>query len=375
MWAANLYQSMIPVTPAISLNRVQLVSLPGMHVPPEILGKTAYELLSSTALTELIRQHITKLQLDPELNDLALHLAFEQCFDSPNGLVRTMAETIGYRLGRNLGYVLLALKRGDSINQEARKEWDASYWAHWAQINNVWLGGGLMSGRLGIRIQKHAMSVLRRAGIKPYRIHISPYAGSLPLIGAARYAPAGVSGALVFDFGGTMIKRGIATYESGQLANIQRLEPLRSPWAWMPNPSKEQIIRLFADVVSLITATFQQVCDQQVAMSPTVLMSMAAYIENGHPMPGQSGTYAQMRHITRNLQAALERHLSYRMKTPVNVTLLHDGSAAAAVHAREQDTAVITMGTALGIGFAKPGQELRPIKNHFSLLYPPNTLR
>lgn len=351
------------------------MDLPGLHIPPDIRGKTAYDLLSSAALTTLIRQHVHKLELDSELNDHELHLAFEACFDSQNVLVRNMAETIGHLLGRNLGYILLTLHRGDAVNREAHTEWDPSYWDHWSQIHKVFLGGGLVSGRLGLRIQRHALKVLHRAGVKQYRIHISPYASSLALVGAARYASQHDVPALVLDFGSTMIKRGCAIYENGKLVKLQRLESRQVGWMLTDTTCQEQLSRLFANVVSVIASTWLEASQQHPNLSDSICISMAAYIEDGHPMPGQGGMYAQMGHVTRNLENDLSRHLTFRLGRPVDVVLVHDGTAAATTYAGETHAAVITIGTALGIGFPPKSPDVCPIASHVSLLPPPNSLR
>src|SRR5215212_1746695 len=44
------------LTPAASLNRVRFVEVPGLALPPDMLGRTAYELLSARALDDLSRQ-------------------------------------------------------------------------------------------------------------------------------------------------------------------------------------------------------------------------------------------------------------------------------------------------------------------------------
>ena len=129
------------LTPPISLNRVIVADLPGIDVDAGVTGKNGYELVSSYALAGLIRRHAEALNLDPAQPDHVLNRALDDCLvrESPAAEV---AETIARRIGRNLGYLLLALRRGDAVNRAARDEWDDSYWAHWATIRQVWLGGG-----------------------------------------------------------------------------------------------------------------------------------------------------------------------------------------------------------------------------------------
>jgi len=114
----------IPVTPTMSLNRVCIVDLPGIDVPDNVKGKTAFQLVSATALTRLVRQHIRALHLDANLSDHALRLAYDATLASDTPSVRSAAHEIAQTMGRSLGYVLLALRRGDDVNRRARSEWE-----------------------------------------------------------------------------------------------------------------------------------------------------------------------------------------------------------------------------------------------------------
>ena len=86
-------------------------------------------------------------------------------------------------------------------------------------------------------------------------------------------------------------------------------------------------------------------------------------------MLAQGGAYYQLRHITDHLQTALAQRVSDRLGEPIEVLLLHDGTAAATAYAGMEDTAVVMLGTALGIGFPPREQGyLRPIGADFCVL-------
>ena len=59
--------------------------------------------------------------------------------------------------------------------------------------------------------------------------------------------------------------------------------------------------------------------------------------------------------------AELSRQVSTALDTSIRITLLHDGTAAAAAYAGQQSAAVIMMGTALGVGFPGDDRKLRRI--------------
>jgi len=78
-------------------------------------------------------------------------------------------------------------------------------------------------------------------------------------------------------------------------------------------------------------------------------------------MTAQAGIYMQANLVTDNLEDELGRRVSAELGRPITIKLLHDGTAAAATFAGERHTAVITVGTALGIGFPGEAAGLRAI--------------
>jgi hypothetical protein len=357
------------LTPIASLNRVQLVDLPGLTIDPAVRGKTGGQLVSAAVLARLIRQHANNLQLDPNLDDHALHLALDRCLASPDTTARTTAEVIGRRIGRNLGYILLTLNRGDAVNRAARDEWDDSYWDHWHGIRHVWLGGGLVSGRLSSHVSRHAESVLNEAGVGDYTVRVSPYAPVLPLVGAARCSPRACRTALVFDLGNTMIKCARVIYENDELSELHRLPSYPVGWTEIEQASDDPAQRTTRFLSHLITTISQTWHGAGMPSSSPILASMAVYVQDGHPMIAR-GAYGQFRRVTDNLQDELAQRLSVQLGTAIDVSLIHDGTAAATAYAGMENTAVIMMGTALGIGFPPLAGNLWVLSPNLTILGP-----
>lgn len=341
-----------------SLNRVYIADLPGLELPDDVKGKVSYDLVSAQALTRLIWQHLTPLQLDADLSIHQLRLAFDARLESGIPSIRTAAHQVAQAIGRNFGYVLLVLKRGDRVNRDARPEWAFRHWDHWAGIEQVWLGGGLVSGNLGSHIVRHARQVMREGGAEDFRVRLSPYAAHLPLVGAARHAPPGTDSAVVLDFGSTMVKRARAVYDQEGLTGLHGLPSQPANWASVGSideTTPEQAEKLVRGMASIITETWRTVSTTQpTTPATTVLVSMAAYVKDGNPLIAQAGIYMQTNLVTGNLEAELGRRVSAELDRRISVKLLHDGTAAATTYAGERHTAVITIGTALGIGF--PGE-------------------
>lgn len=330
------------ITPAVSLNRVTITHTPDT----EINGKKSYSLVSAEALTEMIRQHAPELKLNPDDDPHHLRLALDELLQEKN----LTAEKIAERYGRNFGYLLLTLKCGFPETRAARREWDESYWNFYANLEHVILGGGLISGILGQYVKKYIQQVFQEANVPAYNVEIATHARHLPLLGAARYAPPGVKAALLFDFGGTWIKRAIAFYERGQLKEIRLLPSY---------PALYTGEALLNHMAAVITETAQQ----ENIFNP-ILCSVAAYMDNGILTKQQGGIYPDLWLLGyENLhQALIER---VHLKGDIFLKLIHDGTAAASVYAGMKNAVVITVGTALGTGFPPIVASLRPLSPRF----------
>jgi hypothetical protein len=363
------------LTPSVSMNRVRIVDLPGLVVDPEVKGRNGSQLVSAAVLAQLIRQYAGSLQLDPTVEDHELRLALDGCLVCEDATVRIAAEMVGQRLGRNLGYILLTLKRGDAVDRAARTEWDDSYWSHWGKIDRAWLGGGLVSGRLGPVIRKHAQALFEEAGIGDYAIQISPYGSALPMVGVARRVPPASETALVFDFGSTLIKCARAVYKNGEVTELWRLPSHPAGWARIERASDDpvgQADQLLGYMVSAITRTWRAA-----GLSPgsPILASAAAYVQDGHPLPVQHrGGYVQLRRITDNLQAELAQRVGAELGEAIDVSLVHDGTAAATTYAGAKTAAVITVGTAMGVGFPPPAGGLMALSPNLVIRSPSASL-
>lgn len=353
------------ITTANSLNRVQLVDLPGLEIDPEVRNRSGYELISARALTGLIQQHAAALEVQPDDPPDHLHRVLDGALSSFHGPLRQTAEGIARRLGRNLGYLLLTLRRGDGVNRAARPEWDDSYWAHWASIRRVWLGGGLAGGYLGPHLRRNSLAVLEKAGVDDMQVKVSAYSSALPLLGLARSAPPSTRQALTLDFGGTMLKRARAGYSDGTLSTLQRLasQPTHLDTIISPNMDEEDLGRTVRErMLALMVAAWEEA---SLAPGDPVLASVAAYMVDGQPLLSQRGAYMHLAHLSPNAAADLAQRLGERLGHPVTLQLLHDGTAAATTYAGEEKAAVIMIGTALGIGFPPPAAGLRPLASDF----------
>lgn len=367
--------------PSASINRVQIIDLPGLPLEESVRGLRGDELISSRALMTLAAPHAAALGLDtadlpsvlPDLTrskaqarrDAALIVGRALTGDDP--AARAAAQDIATRLGENLGWLLIALHRGDEANQRVRTDWQTADWEKWAAIRSVWLGGGLSSDALGQAIAVSAHRLLRDLGYNDIDLRRSPYGGVIALVGAARTLPLLPNeqqqrAVLGFDFGHTLVKRALLRYADGALVEVVGLPSLLTEWSEI-YPVEEDEAALGRNVLCFITDIIAQTAAQRSDIEPVALVSVAAYKQKGRLVG--NGPYASIHAAEGNRPAAdiLSQAASRAAGRTIAVHPIHDGTAASLAHAGAPNSAVIMLGTALGVGFPPVNQDgLRAVR-------------
>ena len=362
----------IPATsPHVSVNRVRIIDLPGIPVDPAVRCRKAYKLFSAQALLELAREQAAMLDLPDGLlqDDLAsrLHVPRLVAERVANGrpAQRVAARSIGRRLGRNLGHILAALHRGDKVNRAVRPDWTAADWKTWANIEKVWLGGGVAGGALGKLFVEAASEYLAQARIGPaLQVNVSPFAREMTLLGAARYLPAETQSALCLDFGHTLVKRARVTLDDGSITEIQPLEPRPVDWRRLGAPYEltpdkgHQVVNFITDLIAETWQACEAVGDEA---DKDLMLCVAAYVRGGELLG--NGIYAKMSALHTDVRPLLSARVQQATGRTWRIRPIHDGTAAAALHAGETHTAIILVGTALGVGMPPTtDSHLRPVK-------------
>ena len=358
-----------------SLNRVQIIDLPGLPLEESVRGLRGDELISNRALMSLAAPYAGALGLDP--TDLPpvtpqltrskatvrhnAALAVSRGLQSDDPSARAAAQNVATRLGRNLGWLLITLSRGDEVNRSVRPDWRAADWQQWAAIRTVWLGGGLTSGPLGEAIMTSARGLLGELGCGQPDVRLSPYRDLIALVGAARALPI-LPGepahrtVLGFDFGHTLVKRAVLHYADGALVVVVGLPSLLTEWSEI-YPTEEDKAALGRRVLDFVVDVIAQTAAEQPDAEPVALVSIAAYKQNGRLVG--NGPYASIHAAAGEGPAAqiLSGAASQTVGRAVTVHPIHDGTAAALAHAGAPHSAVIMLGTTLGVGFPPVGVE------------------
>jgi hypothetical protein len=191
-------------------------------------------------------------------------------------------------------------------------------------------------------------------------LHISLYPESAVLVGAACSIDADGERALVLDFGGSYVKRAVATYKGRELTELRRLPAL--PAQFM---QEGETRALFGFMVDTIAQTVQEI---EPPVSSVVPVSIAAYVQGGQPHEHQHGAYANLRALSDNAETLLSHEVSDRLNRRISIRLLHDGTAAASAFPADGHTAVITLGTALGLGFPLPENAHHSLAESFRIV-------
>lgn len=365
-----------------SLNRVRLA---GDAIPAGLRGTIAYNILSAAALRRGIREAAPALRLSPDLPDGELLPALERSFTATAPAVWEAARVLAGSYGRGLAYLLLALHEGASLpaagggsgtpptarpetsalRAAIRPDWQERHWRFWSQIESAVVGGGLVAGRFGQEMLPAARATLAGEGTRepPLSLELAARPHELVLLGAARYAPAGCRTALAFDFGATAVKRAVVLYEGEQLMRVASF-PSRPSLCWVTphggmfaGHSAAQLQQM----ARLMAATWHAAREAGFTPEPVFCVALATYLYRGQPYPQEAGScYGRLQelgHVPTVLTGALSRLLGMS----VELRLLHDGTAAAAVFAGVPRRVVITLGTAIGHGFPPPAGGLRPL--------------
>ncbi len=347
------------LSPEASLNRARILHLPGFALPQDVIGKTGYELISAAALSRVIRLRGEELELTPAeiaMTDRDLPLCLDRRLESPNAQVSQAATGIVRQFARNAACVVFSMVHSLAAGYQPQNEWEAQYREHWSRVKTVIFGGGLTCGLLGRRFADALRSFCAPDQFPAMNFQIAPHGGNLALSGAAHSVGINSAAVLAFDFGGSFAKRGIYRTADGRTNPIVLLDPLPAPvldpeLSFRDFDGTAKI--LFEFMVETISDTWLEVNMKQ-ATAPLIPVSVASYVKDGQPIRRQGGPYSTLCTISQCASDSVAAAVSARVGTALKIRLLHDGTAAAQCYSGLADAAVVTLGTAIGIGFPPP---------------------
>lgn len=202
----NNGDSPIHITSTHSLNRVIVSDAPGL--PDYLRGLTGWQLLSAQTHQELVTKRGER--------------------------------EAAREMGERLGWFISILRMGHAQNRKVRKEWNDSFWALWAGIQRILLGGGLVSGPEATLMLDSAKRRLTALG-QTCTLELARNPQHIALIGACRFYEDSIHSqntkkttvkttqriqTVVLDFGGSFLKRGHFAYGGTELSTLELLDAL-----------------------------------------------------------------------------------------------------------------------------------------------------
>ncbi|MFQ3229827.1 MAG: hypothetical protein ACI9DO_001192 [Reinekea sp.] len=202
---------------------------------------------------------------------------------------------------------------------------------HWRNTNTIVLSGGLTTGSFG----QNLASMLEQELIGSSVIH-SPWAGKTALVGMAQTVKS-YEDLLAIDFGATGVKRAVASHYGNRLNELKEI----------PTASYTDIDGKIGKhgLIEILTQT-----RRELDHSMPVAISIACYLDGGHPFKYASGIYYPLEADCDNLAEALNNQWLPACGFHGLALLEHDSTAAGLAFDFTHPAMMITLGTGLGSG-------------------------
>lgn len=309
-------QHPLAMTPNGSLNKLSVNSLLLDARDPLInrTGLTGSGLMSRQALIGLLHH-----QNHPLASDLRLFLS---CFDPDVTRDHTILQLYARRFS---AVINTARSPGAWIGSTA---FEVALQHHWQSMTTLVLAGGLTSAQFGVSL---AQQVEQFCG--DLAVISSPWGSSTALYGLAQTV-AHPQDILVMDFGATGIKRAIAHRYGNHLSLLPELEV--SDYTSDGMVRRDGMIRALKDTRTAL--------DQPLATA----ISIACYLQNGHPFRYFSGIYHRLIDDCQHLATELNNRWLPEAGLGTLLLLEHDSTAAALAFRFREPAMMVTLGTGLG---------------------------
>lgn len=336
-----------------SLNKMVIAKSPKKGIDDSIEGKSVSEILSTSAIIKTVDENREKLNISSDISNKKLPFVLLDSMESENETVKNCATEIAVKYGKRLGLILLTLKTALPENRAVRPEWKDEHWKYWNNIENVIAVGGLTSGKFGEVIISEAKKVCTINEEPAYNIIAFENAAYVGVLGCAKLIEKTDGINVLMDFGQTNMKRSIVARKNKEIQYIKNLPIVSSKymqWDIYDNNEKLKQAKLLHKHIINVTCDTIKEAEKMGNVDNQIVISIASYVHNGI-LDSNRGGYAKLTMLYKNYGEYLSEELSSVLKRPVNVTLVHDGTAVALNFSDYINSVCITLGTFFGVGF------------------------
>lgn len=238
--------------------------------------------------------------------------------------------------GQRLGALIATLRNTSTPDSQGETPARRAYLSYWLTVDSIWLAGGLLGGRCADFILQgvHASAA---AWERPCRVMLTPHPGEAALIGAARCSSAHAGTPLVIaDLGHTSVKSAVVC-RTGGANTLRAFERRAAPLDTRPDEVEETVVDALSRAALHASGGRPRV---------TITASVASYVSRGAPTDDGRGLYG----VLASRRESVRRQIATRTALDVALTFVHDGTAAAFA-STETNSATITLGTWLAVGF------------------------
>lgn len=225
---------------------------------------------------------------------------------------------------------------------------------HWQSIKTLTLSGGLTTGQFGLQLAEKTETLLDDIDVIS-----SPWGGYTALFGLAQTIASEVD-ILVMDFGATGVKRAIAHKFGNQLTLLPELA--------VRDFKVEGLVRR-AGFIDILAQT-----RQEIGYSLDVAISLACYLQDGHPFDYRSGIYHRLSEEGTHLTTDMNDSWLAEAGLGKLLYLEHDSTAAALAFQYRDPAMMVTLGTGLGsapcpeLKTTEPCSAAKPLTLHSNFL-------
>ena len=323
---------------------IPIASINSMYIDDVL----ASDLFRPNIIIEEIKRNADFLGILDSVNYDEIFSIFNKKLCSEDERINKLSNEIAVSFGRKLASVILTLKKPSDSSINNRTNWTKEHWDYWKSIEKLFLVGGLTSPILTNIFYNIINDSLKENNINNFKVAFIEGSSELGTKGLSNLIQNGEY--LLFDFGQTFIKRRHHIKDNNYTVIDTILPTVKSKYLFYKERNKEEIrelaYRLDMYIISIILDTINIVDFK----GSNFIIGIANYISKGKIYSARGG-YGKLAYVDDNYQSYLSSVLSKKLGREISVLLYHDTSAMALNFKNEQNCAVISLGTAFGIGF------------------------